>query len=141
VTNAAITASLPDRASEFASAPRLRLLPKRAPGSAARAAGEAGRAGDGRDGGPNGYPPVLVAGADAAARGRVRRELGELMPPGTRFEEAGTFWQVLERAPMSRIVVLSGELDELPAGSLRRSLGHRHPDLPLISLEPPLALR
>jgi hypothetical protein len=79
--------------------------------------------------------PVLIAGQDAAARARVRRELGEVMSSGTQFEEAATFWEVLERAPGSRMIVLSGDLDELPAESLLHSLGHRHPDLPVVSLE------
>jgi hypothetical protein len=77
---------------------------------------------------------VLVAGADPAARARVRQELGELMPSGTRFEELGTFWEVLARASSSRMVILSGDVDELPAEKLMRSLAHRHPDLPVVSL-------
>ena len=32
-------------------------------------------------------------------------------------------------------MILSGELDELPAESLLHTLGHRHPDLPVVSLE------
>jgi hypothetical protein len=62
------------------------------------------------------------------------------MSTGTQFEEAGTFWEVLERAPWSRMVILSGDLDELPGESLLHSLAHRHPDLPVVSFEPRAAL-
>jgi hypothetical protein len=68
-------------------------------------------------------------------RAEVLRDLSETMPAGTRFEELGTFWEVLARAPTSRVVILSGELDEVPAESLLHTLGHRHPDLPVVSLE------
>jgi hypothetical protein len=77
---------------------------------------------------------VLIAGADVATRAKVRRELGESMPAGTHFEELGTFWELLARAPSSRMVILSGDLDDFPAESLLRSLGYRFPDLPVVSL-------
>jgi hypothetical protein len=131
---------------EFSSAPRLRLLPKgtrtRADGAeAARwsreraATQQAERVSAERS---NGSAPVLIAGADAVRRASLREELSERMP-GTRFEELGTFWEVLARAASSRMVILSGDLDELPAESLLRALAHRHPDLPVVSLESPTA--
>ena len=80
--------------------------------------------------------PVLIAGRDAVKRAEVHREMSEVMPAGTCFEEFDTFWEVLVRAPSSRMVILSGELDERPTESLLHTLGHRHPDLPVVSLEP-----
>jgi len=120
-------------APEWSSAPRLRLLPK---GEQLRsdAAPEARRTRFVRSSAAA-AAPVLVAGRDAATRAQVRGELGELMPAGTRFEELGTFWELLARAPSSRMVILSGEVDELPAESLLHALAHRHPDLPVVSLE------
>jgi hypothetical protein len=79
--------------------------------------------------------PVLIAGRDAARRAEVRRDLSETMPAGTRFEELGTFWELLVQAPAARMVILSGEVDELPAESLLHTLAHRHPDLPVVSVE------
>jgi hypothetical protein len=79
-------------------------------------------------------PPVLIAGGDAATRAQVRDELAAVMPGATRFEELGTFWQLLERAPQSRAVILSGDLDDVPAESLLHTLAHRHPDLPVVSV-------
>jgi hypothetical protein len=78
---------------------------------------------------------VLIAGRDAGQRAEVRRDLGELMPAGTRFQELGTFWEVLVQAPSARMVILSGEVDELSAESLLHTLAHRHPDLPVVSIE------
>lgn len=79
-------------------------------------------------------PPVLIAGGDAASRAQVREELAHSMPSGTRFEELGTFWELLVRAPASRAVILSGDLDAVPAETLLHTLAHRHPDLPVVSI-------
>jgi hypothetical protein len=57
-----------------------------------------------------------------------------VMPGGTRFVELGTLWQLLERAPESRAVILSGDLDDVPAEALLHTLAHRHPDLPVVSV-------
>jgi hypothetical protein len=78
---------------------------------------------------------VLVAGRDAAQRAVVLDELTQTMAPGTVFEEAAAIYQVLERAPASRLVVLSGDLDDFPAESLMQALAHRHPGLPVVSLD------
>jgi hypothetical protein len=120
-------------------APRLRLLPKRTGPRASEASGPRHPASTERHAEdaattPPAEAPVLIADRDAARRSRVRRELSEVMPAGTRFEELGTFWEVLEQAPASRVVVLSGEVDEHPAESLLHTLAHRHPDLPVVSL-------
>jgi hypothetical protein len=118
----------------------LRLLPKatRTTAAAPRAAG--GRLVHGSSEGATiarapSYAPVLIAGRDAARRSEVRQELSDVMPAGTRFEELGTFWELLVEAPSARMVILSGEVDELSAESLLHTLAHRHPDLPVVSLE------
>jgi hypothetical protein len=80
---------------------------------------------------------VLVAGRDSAQRATVLEELSESLPEDTTFEQASAFWEVLVRAPSSRMVVLSGELDDVPTASLMRMLGHRHPGLPVVSLDVP----
>jgi hypothetical protein len=78
---------------------------------------------------------ILIAGRDRASRAEVLDTLSEMMGPGAAFEQAETFSEVLLRAPASRMVVLSGELDGIPPESLRRMLAHRHPDLPVATLE------
>jgi hypothetical protein len=78
--------------------------------------------------------PVLIAGCDPFKRADVLASLSEVMPEHMLFEEAETFWEVLVRAPESRMVVLSGELDGVLAESLLHMLGHRHPGLPVVSL-------
>jgi hypothetical protein len=80
-------------------------------------------------------PSVLIAGADAARRNVLLEELVETLPEGTTFGQASTFSEVLEHAPMSRIVVLSGGLDDAPVRSLVRVLGQRHPALPVITVD------
>jgi DNA-binding NtrC family response regulator len=80
--------------------------------------------------------PLLVAGADSARRRALLDDLLDTMPEGTSFEEASTLSEVLERAPMSRIVVLSGGLEDASAKSLMRVLGQRHPTLPIITMDP-----
>jgi DNA-binding NtrC family response regulator len=80
---------------------------------------------------------VLIAGRDANRREAVLQDLAETMPPATAFEQAGAFWEVLVQAPRISMVILSGELDDVPAESLLAMLAHRHPDLPVVSLDPP----
>jgi hypothetical protein len=79
--------------------------------------------------------PVLIAGENSAGRAAVLRDMTRTMPPSTTFEEAGAFWEVLVRAPASSMVILSGELDDIPAESLMQMLAHRHPGLPVVSLD------
>jgi len=78
---------------------------------------------------------ILIAGRDPASRAEVLESLSEEMGPDATFEQAETFSEVLLRAPASRMVVLSGELDGMPPESLRRKLARRHPDLPVATLD------
>jgi hypothetical protein len=80
--------------------------------------------------------PLLVAGANFTRRRALLDDLLDTMPEGTSFEEASTLAEVLERAPTSRIVVLSGGLEDASAQSLMRVLGQRHPTLPIINMDP-----
>jgi hypothetical protein len=77
---------------------------------------------------------VLIAGGDSAERAAVLYQLASSFPETMAFEEASACWEVLARAPHSRIVILSGDLDDGPASSFMRTLGDRHPDLPVVSL-------
>jgi hypothetical protein len=79
--------------------------------------------------------PILIAGRDRASRAEVLESLSEEMGADATFEQAETFSEVLLRAPASRMVVLSGELDGMPPESLRRKLARRHPDLPVATLD------
>jgi hypothetical protein len=79
--------------------------------------------------------PILIAGRDPDSRAEVLDTLSETMGPGAAFEQAETFSEVLLRAPASRMVVLSGELDGIPSESLRHILARRHPDLPVATLD------
>jgi hypothetical protein len=81
--------------------------------------------------------PVLLAGGDVESRAAVLRDLAPTMPPNTRFEQAGAIWEVLVRAPECSMVILSGELEEIPAESLLRMLVHRHPEVPVVCLDAP----
>jgi len=65
------------------------------------------------------------------------KELAEILPGSTVFEEAGAFSEVLEHAPASRMVVFSGDLPDVPAESFTRVLARRHPRLPVVRLDPP----
>ncbi|HKH79189.1 MAG TPA: hypothetical protein VK272_07235 [Solirubrobacteraceae bacterium] len=81
--------------------------------------------------------PVLIAGSDSARRAALIDDLTQTMPQSTLFEEASAVSEVLEQAPASRMVILSGDLDDTPAESLMHMLGHRHPGLPVVSVEGP----
>jgi hypothetical protein len=84
-----------------------------------------------------GSPPVLVAGRDSARRATLLDELARSMPDSTTFEVAGRFSEVMERAPGSRMVILTEDLPDAPAESLTRVLGRRHPRLPVMRLDAP----
>jgi hypothetical protein len=77
---------------------------------------------------------VLVAGADAAVRERMLAELRSILPQGTRFIEASETWEVVARAPGSRMVVLAGDLGEASCSSLLRLLARRNPTLPVLAV-------
>src|SRR5437588_3029354 len=73
--------------------------------------------------------PIVVAGSDTPRRAALLTDLVETLPVGTVFEELGTVAQVLERAPDSRMVILSGGLEDISGKALMRILGQRHPTL------------
>jgi hypothetical protein len=78
---------------------------------------------------------VLVVGSrDHVGSAQILEELRCLLPPSTPFIEAHEIWEVLTRAPGSRMVVLNGDLGDLSAASLVRLLSRRHPTLPVISV-------
>jgi hypothetical protein len=117
--------------------PKLRLLPKtgslqRRSKSIDSAAGPADRATSERAPAPR---SILLAGGDAGDREAVLSDLRRTMPGGTTFRQAGALWEVLARASESSMVVLSGELDEVPAESLMHMLAHRNPALPVVSVD------
>jgi hypothetical protein len=80
--------------------------------------------------------PLLIAGADTARTSVLLADLASTMPEGTIFERASRLTDVLERAPHSRMVILSGALEDASAGSLMRVVGQRHPTLPIINMDP-----
>jgi hypothetical protein len=79
--------------------------------------------------------PVILAGADSAQRAAVLHELTHTLPEGTTFAEVGAFWEVLAKAPRSRMVIFSGDLKDGPAEALMQTLRRRHPELPVASLK------
>ncbi|HEX3909500.1 MAG TPA: hypothetical protein VHW67_02210 [Solirubrobacteraceae bacterium] len=81
--------------------------------------------------------PVLIAGGDPAAREAVLRDLARSLSPDTVVEQAAAVWEVLARAGDSRVVILSGELEDVSAEALMQMLAHRHPGLPVVSLDGP----
>jgi hypothetical protein len=135
------------RTADFRDAPRLRLLPARGSWASAPSADAVHQEGAARltlhavPAPTAEQHPVLVAGGHPGDRAAVLRDLTETMPPGTIFAEAEAFWEVLVRAPSSSMVILSGELDELPPESLMQMLAHRHPGLPVVSIDAPALSR
>jgi hypothetical protein len=81
---------------------------------------------------------VLLAGGDDDARAAVLGDLARTMPPSTIFEQAGAIWELLVRAPACSMVILSGELEEIPAQSLMQMLVHRSPEVPVVCLDAPM---
>jgi hypothetical protein len=82
--------------------------------------------------------PVLLAGASGRGREILRAELGATLTPRTRWVEAADVASVLEHAASSRMVILTGDLEDAGAESLMRLLGRRHPELPVICVDAPL---
>ncbi|HEY7933765.1 MAG TPA: hypothetical protein VID48_08070 [Solirubrobacteraceae bacterium] len=105
--------------------PHLRLVDD--PGEVVRPQPLAGRS--------NGGSCVLLAGADVTLRTALRRELSLTLSPGTVFIEANEAWEVLQQAPASRIVMLTGDLREVSAESITRLLGRHYPSLPVLTLD------
>jgi hypothetical protein len=89
---------------------------------------------------PSADAPVLVAGRDATRRATMIEELAQTMAPGTRFTHAAASWEVLALAGTSRMVILSGELEEMSGESLMRMLSTRFPALPVVALDAQRAL-
>ena len=79
--------------------------------------------------------PILLAGGDQSARTSVLRDLTRSMPASTSFEQASAIWEVLARAPQSKLVILSGSLEGIPAQALMQMLGHRHPEVPVVCID------
>lgn len=79
--------------------------------------------------------PVLVVGDDASQRSATISELGQTMQPGTTFAHASALWEVLVLAASCRMVILSGDLIDVPGPSLMRILSHRYPTLPIVALD------
>jgi hypothetical protein len=77
---------------------------------------------------------ILVAGADPAQRAAVLHDLSEALPASTQIGEACAVWEVLEQAPSSSVVMLTGDLGEVSAESLMHELGSRYPSLPVVAL-------
>jgi hypothetical protein len=77
---------------------------------------------------------ILLAGADAKRRKSLRKELAVTLPAGTKFLEAEESWQLLQQAPASRMVMLTGDLSDISSDALTRLLGYRHPTLPVLTL-------
>jgi hypothetical protein len=78
--------------------------------------------------------PILLAGGEQSARTSVLKDLARSMPPSTSFEQAGAIWEMLARAPQSKLVILSGALEGIPAPALMQMLGHRHPEVPVVCI-------
>lgn len=78
---------------------------------------------------------VLVAGADQSRRAKLRQELSRTLAPGTVFVEISEAWELVQQAPGSRMVMLTGDLHEASAESITRVLGRRYPDLPVLRLD------
>lgn len=124
----------------FFEAPKLRLLPKG--GSAIAQRARKHRSALRLLGAPSApvasvsqTQPILLAGGDQSARTSVLRDLARSMPPSTSFEQAGAIWEVLARAPQSKLVILSGPLEGIPAQALMQMLGHRHPEVPVVCID------
>ena len=73
---------------------------------------------------------ILVAGADPAQRAAVLHDLSQSLPEGAQLGEAGAVSEVLERAPACSVVMLAGDLGDVPAESLMRCSAAATPTFP-----------
>jgi hypothetical protein len=64
-------------------------------------------------------------------------ELTQTLSAGTVFAEADAVCDVLEHASGSRMVIITGDLDDLSAEALLHMLAHRHPSLPVMTVDSP----
>ena len=95
--------------------------------------------GEVRAGDTDGHSPprILIVAAEAQSRALVREELAGALAPETLFTEAGNVWEILQKAPMSGVVMLAGALTDVSARTLTELLGRRHPWLPVVVLDAP----
>jgi hypothetical protein len=131
-------ANVATRTTALLEAPRLRLLPQASSNTLRterRNSCERPTLRPLRKGDEGGERPVLLAGGDAAARAAVQSDLAKTMPADTTFEQAGAVWEVLVRAPSSSMVILSGELEDIAAGSVMQMITHRHPEVPVVCMD------
>jgi len=75
---------------------------------------------------------VIVVGGGLARRRSVREQVLTTMGDA-RVCETTDLWSVLAQAPTSQLVILLGDLDEAPVRELERLLGHRHPELTVLT--------
>lgn len=75
---------------------------------------------------------VIVVGGGPARRRSVREQVLTTMG-NARVCETTDLWSVLAQAPTSQLVILLGDLDEAPVRELERLLGHRHPELTVLT--------
>jgi DNA-binding NtrC family response regulator len=78
---------------------------------------------------------VVIADGDQARRAGLLDDLTQTMPEVTTFLEASTIAELLEQAKGSRMVILGGPLDELPASAIIRVIAQRFPDLHVVNME------
>ena len=78
---------------------------------------------------------VLLAGLDEARRGKLRQELSRTLAPDTVFVETSEAWELVQQAPGSRMVMLTGDLHEASAESITRVLGRRYPGIPVLRFD------
>lgn len=79
---------------------------------------------------------ILIAGSDSAKRSALARELAQELPASTRFNHVRAAPELLERAPFSRLVMLTGDLDGLSTELTVSMLGRRYPELPVLAFGP-----
>lgn len=77
---------------------------------------------------------MLIAGGDPRSRGTLAQRIERRVPRGTTIEQLDATWQVLERAPSSRLVMLAGQIEGTPPESVMQLLSSRHPGLPVLCL-------
>jgi hypothetical protein len=123
------TATIPSTA--YPQAPTLRLLPKTGRSSTCSGRGQLRVL----SGPPPSERPVLVAGSDAGACAAMQQEIARTMPPHTHFATADAIWELLVRAADACMVVLSGEIEEMPSEAILQMLAHKHPGLPVVSVD------
>jgi hypothetical protein len=80
---------------------------------------------------------ILLAGGDADRRTALLEELTQTLSANTVFEQADAVCEVLEHASGSRMVFITGDLEDAPADSLMRMLAHRHPELAVLVVDDP----